>query len=526
MVLGLLGLVLSFTVNRLQIGDGILDDRFHHGEYIASLSSIIHTSNFVPLTIHGALDFIPGLVAILAYGKESYLFPTHLAYLSLSLMACIIAVIIIYRFSQSALQIFIAGFIAPYLVDFRDFSILLLLFFYFLSLDLKKICGQYLCLFFLGLLGAFNFYFSTNRGIAGTISIGLALLVSSYFNKAYLIAVASFIFFIFITSFIDPLFSLPNYIDNILFLTQTSYQWSYGFQYEAVTFSVFLAIWLISALYLQYVNMASARSNVTYPKILANFILFIFLSIFFYQIATYRADFQHIRMGLLAFLLSITYSLSPIETLTWSRNKAQIFVLIFLTISSYLIFRQDRILGLLFVAYFLCFIERYKAHRLRIFLRVATLLLICQFIFHFSEAFWEGYKNDRFKWTQFIFSSKNNSKAVDTAVNWVAGELKRTNTRCIFDLTNNGVINGVADIPACTRFSYIIYADRKFEREIIDSLSKSNPPALVYSSKYWSYNIDSKNMASRFPDLDAFIQTNYKTETCNEGYCLRYKSVN
>lgn len=523
---GVFGLALSFAVNRLQIGNGILDDRFHHGEYIASLSSIVHESSFVPLTIHGALDFIPGLLAIFVYGRESYLFPTQLAYLSLSLMSCIMALVITYRFTQSALQVLIAGFIVPYLVDFRDFSILLLLFFYFFLSDRKKLGSQYFCLFLLGLIGAFNFYFSTNRGIAGTISIGVALLISSYFNRAYLIAVASFLIFIFAGSLISPLSSFPNYISNILFLTQTSHQWSYGLDPQTAILSVFLATWLIAALYLQFIEIASMRGAAITPGPLPNFALFTLLSIFFFQIATYRADLPHIKMGLLAFLLSITYSFSSIATITWLRNKVQIFTLIFLTISSYLIFRQDRILGLLFVAYFLCFMERYQARKLHILLRFVIILLVCQFIFHFSEKFWDGYKNDQFKWTQFIVSSKSNNEAVESPVNWVAGELKRTNSRCIFDLTNNGVINGVADLPACTRFSYIIYADEKFEEEIIDSLSKSSPPALVYSSEYWSYSIDAKNMAARFPDLDAYIQKNYKTEKCNEGYCIRYKNMN
>jgi hypothetical protein len=136
---------------------------------------------------------------------------------------------------------------------------------------------------------------------------------------------------------------------------------------------------------------------------------------------------------------------------------------------------------------------------------------------------WAGYQHGLYNWVRLVANPLKNSSAVDPSINWVASELNRKHSQCIFDLSNNGLVNAISNLPACTRFSYIIYADKKFEGEIIESLTAKLPPAIVYSSDYWSYSIDGKNMVTRFPNLDLFIKRNYPIESCNYGYCMRYK---
>ena len=67
-------LTLIFTATNFQLGDAISSEPFHHGEALAAaLSLAFEKTGLYPLTIHGALDFIPALIARTLFGQEKYL---------------------------------------------------------------------------------------------------------------------------------------------------------------------------------------------------------------------------------------------------------------------------------------------------------------------------------------------------------------------------------------------------------------------------------------------------------------------
>ena len=42
--------------------------------------------------------------------------------------------------------------------------------------------------------------------------------------------------------------------------------------------------------------------------------------------------------------------------------------------------------------------------------------------------------------------------------------------KCVFDLSNNGIINGLINLPSCTKYTYLVYADKRHEENIINQL--------------------------------------------------------
>jgi hypothetical protein len=108
-------------------------------------------------------------------------------------------------------------------------------------------------------------------------------------------------------------------------------------------------------------------------------------------------------------------------------------------------------------------------------------------------------------------------------VRWTAERLKETPTRCIFDMSNNGIINALAKLPTCTEFIYPVYASPKHESIMLDQLRVASPPIVVYTSTYWSYSIDGRSMAQRFPNLDKYLRVHYPFEECMHGYCVRFQ---
>jgi hypothetical protein len=92
---------------------------------------------------------------------------------------------------------------------------------------------------------------------------------------------------------------------------------------------------------------------------------------------------------------------------------------------------------------------------------------------------------------------------------------------CVFDLSNNGLIEALVQKPACSRITYPVYGGPAHEVELVDALVRRQPAALVYSSTHWAYAIDQRPMPQRFPELDRYIRAHYPIEHCAEGYCVR-----
>ncbi len=164
------------------------------------------------------------------------------------------------------------------------------------------------------------------------------------------------------------------------------------------------------------------------------------------------------------------------------------------------------------------FPESYDRY-LKILSGFAVGILAAGLLAHTFKAFDRG----DFEWIKKLSYKIDNHAVVPEQISWVASELVSRKALCVFDLTNNGTINAASGLPACTRFSYLVYADYQYEDEVLDALKKSNPSALVYSTEYWSYAIDGKPMNKRFPRIETYIKSIYRSESCNHGYCIRYK---
>ena len=152
------------------------------------------------------------------------------------------------------------------------------------------------------------------------------------------------------------------------------------------------------------------------------------------------------------------------------------------------------------------------------------LLVMLTFPFGYLliKSFYSLYVGE-FAWLSTLKKPPENTSLATPGVRWASERLKERPTNCIFDLSNNGVINSLAKLPTCTEYIYPVYASPKFESKMIEQLQDTSPPILIYSTTFWSYNIDEKSMAIRFPKLDQYIRASYPNEDCNYGYCVRFK---
>lgn len=518
--------IISLAIN-FQLQGGILYDPFHHGEYFAAASSLMADQyGLQPLTIHGALDFIPGVIAQTLFGREAYFFPTWLIYQLLSFSAGIIFLGIIFEITKkiknNSVILLASALLAPSLVGYRDTALLISIYLYLLIQHKNFPRINVLLEVCFGFIVAFGLFWSFDRGIAGVASMGVACIIHAYKNRLYLLSLGIFVIAVMLLAYIAHQFSLENYWTNIKILIDTSSQWSYGWKADTIILTAFLGFSnvIVSWLLISW-NINSKRSIINF----ANSIFFIILSLFLFKIGSNRADIYHILTGLWGPLLGgfYWYSKESRFEITLSQKVGLSMFCIF----AVFLFKRYGIIPLIpvipitaLIAIGLLTTTLPAGRSLTLTRFISTTLLVPLFAALYSIS--DGMSEGRYKWMGYFMSRPSNTELATDGIRWASQELLNSGSRCIFDLSNSGVINGLTNLPSCSRFVYPVYATQRYEEEIIDSLKIKLPNAIVYSSTNASYRIDGKSMPVRFPNLDKFLLREYTNEKCSFGYCVRY----
>lgn len=515
--------VVSLAIN-FQLVNGILSDPFHHGEALAAASSLMADQpGFHPLTIHGALDFIPSLIAQTFFGRDNYFFPTWLGYQIISLFAGIILLAIIFEITKKIKNNFLillaSALIAPSLVGYKDAALLLSIYLYFLIQRKKLPAINILLEVCFGVIVAFGLFWSFDRGIAAAASLGAACIIYAYKSRLYLLSLVVFIVTLILLPCILYQFTLENYWINIKILTETSSQWSYGWHTNTIILTGFLGFsnimvsWLLISL-----NVNSKLSIISFP----NSIFLIILSIFLFKIGSNRADVGHILTGLWGPLIAGLYwysTKSHFEMKLSQKILLSVFFMLIVIIGwNFRVVPLIPIIALIAIGLLTTTHSDNRSSTINKLISATLLLPLFSALISISEGISEG----QYHWINYFSSHPSNTELATVGVRWASQELLNSGSSCVFDLSNNGVINGLTSLPSCSRFVYPVYANQHYEEEIIDSLKIKQPKAIVYSSTQWSYSIDGKTMPARLPALDKFLLQEYSNEKCSFGYCVRY----
>jgi hypothetical protein len=519
----LISLLILFVRFRL---DGlVLSDSFHHGEYFASLTTLLY-GDFYPIMIHGALDYLPGFLSLTIFGEGDYFFHTWIFYKILDVLSVFIFLKIIYMFTKSKNKsTFIligSAIIAPFVLGGRDVFLLMSIYLFFL---IQRECRNNIRLFYefiFGLTVFFGIFWTFDKGIVIVTSLGLSSMIYAYRNRIYIASLA--VFFIALLSFhyfLPKLFSLFNYYENIKLLINTSYQWSYEFNRLTIFLTIAIATYVLLLLWLfiqSIVNSQKPREHIE------SSVLFVLLSLLVLKIAINRVDLGHVLFAIWPPILALSYLYHKqikFHINIYLKYSFNVFLFVISLYVVVLIYQYNIFFIPFGVAAVGIIYLNYPKIRLLFESKILPLTYIMIMIILLLFMY-KGSKHNQYDWVFNISSPQSNFTSVTDGVRWASEEIINSKANCIFDLSNNGVINGLTQLPSCSRFSYIVYADYRHEQEIIDSLVNSLPPVIVYSSTFWSFNLDGKSMHDRFPKLNDFILSKYIDEKCKYGYCIRY----
>ena len=504
-------------------GGLVLFDPFHHGEFFASAVSFFSArpQNFLPLTIHGALDYIPALTARAIWGANNYFLPTWALYKLLNVLAAFALFAIAFRLTRDKPHrwelLLAAAAAAPFLVGYRDLLLLVCLYLFVHSQTAPlnpRIQPAFLAIF--GILVGAGLFWSFDRGIAGTVSLGTSVLILSYRKPIYLVSIAGFAVALLIFGNFFQVFAFHNYVENVKILIQTSSQWNLGWNTHTVLLISFAA--MMNSLSISLLGYSFFRDARTIERV-AFYAALLILSAAMFKIGINRAALDHIYWGLWVPMLS---AFSVYGTGLEFPKPVKLLGIVVLGMAIMLTVFSQSVGATLVAATIAAAIFRLSPKKTFLPVnRLTSALILAAVAFPlYSTA--KGISDGEYAWLKNIASPPTNGMSAPAAIRSVSEELLQAKANCVFDLSNNGEINGLTNLPSCSRFVYPVYAGPMHQNELIDTVRASSPKAIVYSSNVVSYAIDGKSMRYRFPELDRYLVSRYPRETCSEGYCVRY----
>ena len=540
----LLVILLSALWGRsFDLGDGMVKDPFHQGEYFSVFTTLMSGEvDFVVMSLHGALDFLPAWLAMGLYSEDNYFIPTYFIYAVIGVFSCLLLYSIVallsrqYRYRPVILML--VAVMACKMVGYRDVFLLLSFLLYLIG---QQTTNRYLNLVVeisLGLAIGLGMFWSFDRGIVGVLALGAGSLVLVFQNRKYLTSMFVFLLTLVVLELLSPVSIADFYVENIKFLIETSAQWSYGWGVRPVLLSLFLAAPTMMVLILLAASVRYAsKSQVLLGNAAASGVLILLM----YKIAINRADWDHVLMGLWAPLvgfLAVFWHGNPVP---WFENiKKKIVIFLLFSLSTLAVIAHDNVILIYILLAGMILTPLVSRQRVGSGnavagvgglgglvrslspLQVAMLFAVLPISYNSYKVMTVGLSGG-LDWLAKLQSPPLNETLVSSDVQWVVSELERTNAGCVFDLSNHGVINGVSGLPACTQFTYPVYASRYYEPKMLEALVKANPPVMIYSTTHWSFDIDGKSMYQRFPVLSAYLQKEYPDEVCKLSYCLRYR---
>jgi hypothetical protein len=315
-----------------------------------------------------------------------------------------------------------------------------------------------------------------------------------------------------VVPYLSPSFGLHFTIRNVLKIQEGASEWSHNRPVlEDGLLQLILLIFIASIMAVLIHSYPRLKSRQIDPKTF----IFLILLIGFLPISINRVDYQHALMiawptfMLWVHLFSKSFPMKSIEKLFYAGPIIGVGVLAGFSLRGgnhlYLI-----ILALLLFALLLIYFSVSK--------RISDLL--SKFLLPFLII---SYSVLSFQPSASTFNgliAKSDWQRVTPEIRWAATKVKLSNSSCLFDFTNQGLIAGLTLIPNCSQYAYPIYTPRPDDKELRNELIKSSPRTLVLSSNFWSYSIDGLTMPERYPLTSAYLATKYRSTECFKGTCV------
>ena len=511
-----------------------ISDAFHVGEFFAAATTLWNEPGSSPLTIHGGWDFIPAIAARWLVGGENYFYPTiYLTKHVAPAIAAGILLLLLTRILRSKVTwptivfLSIAAIAAPYLVGIRDLFLIANCWVLYEFMTQEQSIGKIKLIIFLIISSSLGVVWSYDRGIAGLVTIITTLLSAAYFEKKaiYLKTSGLVVLGSILIVLIAQSSGTIDYFVNVSFLAQTSSQWQYPLSFGILKDSLLAIVFVASTIAATIRSNSSENRSCYYPYWLG----ITACALMMLRIGVNRADMFHLVEAMWAPLILTAYSCST-RTESSSKPSPTLIIAVFSPVAYFSLYYAlwavaFPVLGISFSSSLLWLQQFNTASRARVLLASLSLWILFISLANPTRSLAlaaKGVLKGRIVTpVEYLYSGVSYSRVADKGNAWAAKKIRDSQSKCLLDMTNSGIIDAGADLPDCIQTSYPIYSTKKFEDRLLREITNMDANTIVYSTENWQYSIDGKDMKVRLPRVDALLRQNFPVLECYDKYCIR-----
>ncbi|MBC3869478.1 hypothetical protein [Undibacterium oligocarboniphilum] len=494
---------LAFDVNLTKP----LTDGFHEGEYIGNLHAIRSYYSGIsvfPMLIHGAMDYLPSILAsVIASDSHLLIWTRFLNILAVAL--CWVLYIDLSRImlrEQSEKIVWGLLFYVLFLwmaiatgddplkkqqafLGTRDLFLLLSLWVGARALYCRSVSSAYFHMIASGAFAAMSFYWSYDRGILSAIWViiyAVTLLFQRNGASAFAIALGYIATLVIVSQ--STIFGslLDNYHNIVYWLKNTQDVWFLAFKYKLPALPGALAMLIFSLVVIFHAIIKSTHQG-------KQRLLPIALGLIFIQLV----------------FLTKMYSLPGFPT-SYYFVWPSFFLLILMPPKSDMVRGVNEHLAQLFSYVNRTYAVLSRSDK-RIIWGVELLLIII-----FSNSI----VSDLNKARQLVHPLPD--QVLIDGKHYGIDAANRYNFDCVFLWSNEGVFSLLLKKTYCTKYTYAVYISKNDEASVLNELRNNPPGLIVYDSPFWSMNIYGRHMRDRLPAINRFIQENYIFHDSGNGY--------
>lgn len=511
-----------------------VDDNFHEGEYLGLVWHMIdyyRGNTPFPVLIHGAMDYLPVLTAKYIYGDDCLIIGTRLIntiiaflvwilFLDLCRMAVNIAsgdhivhVFYLVSFTFLVPRLYSDALaIQQNFLSVRDFFLILATWSLFrIHNNIRDQKPTILFIFICCLAVSVGLYWNYSRGIVGALmffSFLLAFIMNRYYSPIW-VSVFSIIICFLALEIWGKAGPLSSNLENIFYWIKNSQEiWGtsiFSSTHTTLIFCFYL-IFTVSITILTYISIFLGKKHDRY-------LYSLIISLVIAQAVLLKSASNR-------FTPNLFWPIWP-----------YFLILLYLVPNIFPYFNKEKITGtsklisILSKAYYLIVTEVKKImlyYPSNEFKKISRFLFFVAFFSVFlaflvsnnSIRYISFFKNAAFPHKDKVLVSKEISSVIDNM----------DGVPCFFAWTNEGIIALMLKKPFCSRFTYAVYASRSYQEEIIASLNKNNPKLILTGSASVSVEFDDKPMSKRLPNVNDFLEKNYKFKSQIYDYIISIKT--
>lgn len=492
-------------------------DGFHEGEYLDNIHNIkMYYAGEIgfPLLIHGAMDYVPALVADFLGGGNYTVIFTRLINL-LVVAACWIIWLDFFRLAakkndNNFFWAFFFFFVFIFLtlpsgntpilkqqafLGTRDIFLLLSIWCAVVYSSSHQVFKASAFLFFCGFFAGVSVFWSYDRGLIGIIFVAVLVLFNIYRRRFSYSAVLSFgvACAILIGSLCGLFGSAYDNLGNIHYWVKNTgdvWRMSLGQKIFALPGAIFM---LIFALFVMFIALKAAIKNI-------------------------EKDISQVLLALICIqlvFLTKLYSLPGFPTTYYFIWPSVLLLLLAAPQAKSISSINGSLIRLWLTTYKYVF-GNYAKSPCPWFLTVSILLFL---------VFSSNTLVTIVKAAKEVALPTEDKNLIDFN-HYGLDKVIASPASCIFQWSNEGVFSFYAGKPYCTKYGYGVYISSTYEASVLSELKSKPPEVIVYDSPFWSANIYGRRMQDRLPEIDNFIRDNYLFHKTSSGYVIATLKIN